>query len=139
MKKVITPEVHGLIDYGLAAGNLVLPRLLRLPGATKGVFSAFAAVQGGLTAFTDLPVAVKKVVPFPLHGLIEKSSAPLFVIAARGQDAPEPEGARVLDRDRSRAGGRLQPHRLEGRGRVGRRTPRTGRGPAEGRRPRVQA
>jgi len=79
--KPISPRLHGILDYGLAAANLTLPALLRLPPAVTGVFAAFGAIQGVLNAFTTQPLALEKVVPFALHGALEKSSAPLFVLA----------------------------------------------------------
>lgn len=81
MKKPITPRVHGLLDYGLLATNLVAPKLLGLPPRVRAVFAAFGLIQGGLNAVTAQPLAVKKVVPFATHGLIEKSSTPLYVVA----------------------------------------------------------
>ncbi|MCJ1688640.1 hypothetical protein [Rathayibacter sp. VKM Ac-2927] len=77
----LTPRLHSLIDYGFAAGNLSLPGALKLPPAVTGVFAAFGVIQGTLNALTTQPYAAKKVVPFALHGAIEKSSAPLFVLA----------------------------------------------------------
>ena len=79
--KPISPALHSVIDYGLAAGNLLLPGMLRLRPAVTGVFAAFGLIQGALNAFTVQPYAVKRLVPFKLHGTIEKSSAPLFVLA----------------------------------------------------------
>lgn len=79
--KPIGPRLHSIIDYGFAAGNLVLPGLLKLRPAVIGVFAAFGIIQGTLNTLTSQPYAVQKVVPFKLHGAIEKSSAPLYVLA----------------------------------------------------------
>jgi hypothetical protein len=78
-KRPISPDQHALIDYGFAAGNLLLPQLLGFSDKARAVFSAFGAVQGGLNAFTIQPYAVHKLVPFALHGLIEKSSLPVYI------------------------------------------------------------
>ena len=45
------------------------------------LFRTFAVIQGGLNALTDQPLAVQKIVPFPMHGLIDKASAPLYLLA----------------------------------------------------------
>lgn len=79
--KPISPRVHSLIDYGFTLSNLTLPKLLKLPKPVTGVFAAFGLIQGTLNALTTQPYAAKKVVPFTLHGTIEKSSTPLFVLA----------------------------------------------------------
>ncbi|MGC5170808.1 hypothetical protein ACPW96_09550 [Micromonospora sp. DT81.3] len=79
--KPITPRMHGIIDYGLAAGNLVLPGLLKLRPSLIGVFAAFGVIQGALNSVTTQPLAVQKVVPFKVHGTIDKSSVPLYLLA----------------------------------------------------------
>lgn len=77
----LSPRAHSLIDYGFAAGNLLLPTMLRLRPAVVGVFAAFGVIQGTLNALTAQPYAVAKVVPFALHGSIEKASAPVYLLA----------------------------------------------------------
>jgi hypothetical protein len=76
--KPISPRLHSLIDYGFAAGNLLLPTLLRTSGKSRALFAAFGLTQGTLNAITVQPIAVDQVVPFRIHGLIEKNSAPIY-------------------------------------------------------------
>ena len=76
--KPVSPGLHGLIDYGLAACNLLLPNALGMSRPARRVFAAFGIAQGLLNAVTVQPLAVSKTVPFALHGLLEKSSAPLW-------------------------------------------------------------
>jgi hypothetical protein len=70
--------MHGLLDYGLATANLLVPRAVGMPRRARRLFAAFGLVQGGLNALTVQPFAVSSVVPFAVHGLIDKSSAPVF-------------------------------------------------------------
>ena len=81
MNKPISPRLHSIIDYGFLAGNLVLPRMIGASTATCRLFAGFGLVQGTLNALTVQPFAVKKVVPFPVHGLVEKSSLPVYLLA----------------------------------------------------------
>ena len=76
--KPISPRLHSLIDYGFAAGNLVLPSALGLGGRARGLFAGFGLVQGALNAATVQPYAVSKQVPFRLHGALERNSAPIY-------------------------------------------------------------
>ena len=76
--KPISPRLHSAIDHGFAAGNLLLPSLLGLSGRARGLFAAFGVTQGTLNAITVQPFAVDHVVPFRIHGLIEKGSAPIY-------------------------------------------------------------
>ena len=76
--KPISRPLHSLIDYGFTVGNLALPSLLGMSGRARGLFASFGVVQGTLNALTVQPYAVDRVVPFGLHGAIEKNSAPLY-------------------------------------------------------------
>lgn len=78
LPKPISPRLHSLIDYGFAAGNLTLPLALGLSGRARAVFAGFGLVQGTLNALTVQPYAVASEVPFKLHGVIERSSAPIY-------------------------------------------------------------
>jgi hypothetical protein len=73
--------MHGLLDYGLAAANSVVPRMLNMSTRARSMFRTFSVIQGGLNAITDQPYAAQKIVPFPLHGLIDKASAPVYLLA----------------------------------------------------------
>ncbi|MEJ2863568.1 hypothetical protein [Actinomycetospora flava] len=79
LPKPITPELHGALDYGFLALNVIVPRLLRLPSRARAVFAAFGLVQGGLNAITDQPLAARHLVPFALHGRIERDSLPIYL------------------------------------------------------------
>lgn len=45
----------------------------------KALFASFGVVQGSLNAFTDQPLAIKCLIPFTVHGVIEKYSAPAYL------------------------------------------------------------
>jgi hypothetical protein len=79
--KPISPQLHALLDYGLAAANSAVPGMLHMSTKARGMFRAFSVIQGGLNAVTVQPYAVQKIVPFPLHGKIDKASAPLYLLA----------------------------------------------------------
>ncbi len=77
--KPISPKAHGMIDYGFLGMMLAAPSLLKFQGPAKTLPYLFGGVQGLLNAFTDQPFAIKRVVPFPLHGKIDKWSSPVLV------------------------------------------------------------
>jgi hypothetical protein len=81
MKKPITPTLHGALDYGLLAADLAIPAALKMSSRARILFGTFGVVQGGLNALTDQPLAIKPVVPFRVHGLIDRNSAPVFALA----------------------------------------------------------
>jgi hypothetical protein len=82
MRRPITPAVHGALDYGYGAALLVLPRLLGLDRRARTLAAAFGLVDGALGAVTDQPLAVRRLVPFPLHGLIELAATPVVLLLA---------------------------------------------------------
>lgn len=79
MQRPISPELHGTIDYGFAAVNALLPSVLGLSARARAVFGGMGAVQGMLNALTDTAVGVDRVVPYALHGRIEKNSWPVLL------------------------------------------------------------
>ena len=78
MPKPISPRVHSVIDYGFAAGNLLAPSALRLSGRARLLLAGFGVTQGALNALTVQPYAIAKQMPFKLHGVLERNSAPLY-------------------------------------------------------------
>lgn len=81
MAKPISPRLHGLLDYGFLAVFAGVPRLLDLSPQVRAVFTGMGAAQTSLDAVTDQPYALRRRVPFRVHGLVEKASGPLYVAA----------------------------------------------------------
>jgi hypothetical protein len=77
--KPISPGLHGLIDYAVAATDLALPSLLHMSGRARAVFAAFGVVQGGLDAVTVQPYAVERIVPLQTHRLIDLAAMPVVL------------------------------------------------------------
>lgn len=77
--KPVSPALHGLLDYGIAASNLVLPSLLRMNGRARLVFAAFGAQVGAVDALTAQPYAVRRLLPLDLHRRIDLAGAPAYV------------------------------------------------------------
>ena len=68
-----------MIDYGSVAMMLAAPKLLGLQGPARTLSYAFAGSYLLLSALTDDPLGLKKMVPFPTHGKVELASAPALV------------------------------------------------------------
>ena len=67
MKKPIDAKLHGMLDYGFAALNLVGPMLLNLPSQTKNIYAGLAGTLASVNAVTETPVAVKPLLSFKNH------------------------------------------------------------------------
>jgi len=81
MNRPINPALHGAVDYGFLVTQLVVPQVLGLNGRARLLFGAFGVIQGTLNAITDQPLAIRRIVPFKVHGQIEKASGPVYVLA----------------------------------------------------------
>lgn len=78
-KKPISPNVHGAIDYSSVGLMLAAPKLLGLTGRASSLSLFFGATYAVVSALTDYKLAIKRIIPFRAHGLIEISSVPLLV------------------------------------------------------------
>ena len=67
MKKPIDAKMHGMLDYGFAAMNLVAPALLNLPKQTKNIYAGLAGTVAGVNAVTDTPVGIKPMLSLKNH------------------------------------------------------------------------
>jgi hypothetical protein len=79
MRKVISPRVHGVLDYGAAASLGAVPTAFSITGLPAqilyglGVFSLFLAVT------SKAPPGLIKIVPMRIHALIELVSGPIII------------------------------------------------------------
>lgn len=79
-KKPITPLVHGLIDYALVSSLLTLPRLFGFSKKVKTIYTAEALALLVYVALTNHPTAVKKLIPFTIHGKIDPFNVGQFAL-----------------------------------------------------------
>ncbi len=78
--KPISPKAHCLTDYALVSSLLVLPQLLGFNKKVKTIYAAEALTLLGYVAVTDSPVAVKPLIPFPVHGKIDPFNVGQFAL-----------------------------------------------------------
>lgn len=77
--KPLTPRRHGIVDYAACALMLAAPPLLGLSPAARRTSALFAGSYLVVTALTDFPLGLRRVIPFPVHGKIELASAPALL------------------------------------------------------------
>ncbi len=94
MQQPIKVPGHSLINYGFFAAATLGPALLGLKGPARLVPLAFGATQGTLNALTEQPYAVRRVVPFKLHGRAESLAVPGLAVAVLASGALEQPRAR---------------------------------------------
>jgi hypothetical protein len=75
MKKVLTPTVHGILDYALALAFLLAPGLLGFSQTAATVSYITGAAYVGASLVTDYPLGLIRLIPFPVHGVLESIMA----------------------------------------------------------------
>ena len=96
MNQPIKVTGHSAIDYGFLAVATVGPQLLGLEGPARLVPLAFGATQGPLNALPAQPYAIKRVIPFKLHGRAESIAVPGLAVAVVASGALKQPGAKAF-------------------------------------------
>jgi hypothetical protein len=63
--------MHGVLDYGVVVIFALAPGLLGIAGLAALLCYALAVIHLLMTALTDMPLGIVKVLPIRLHGTIE--------------------------------------------------------------------
>ncbi|TGE27240.1 SPW repeat domain-containing protein [Hymenobacter metallicola] len=69
--KVISPRVHGMLDYGTILLFALAPTLFDLDGTYATVCYILAAGYLVVTLLTDFPMGMAHLISFPMHGWLE--------------------------------------------------------------------
>jgi hypothetical protein len=78
---VLNARLHGLLDLATVAVFVLAPFLFGLGGAVAAVAWGLAAVHLVMTLLTRFPLGVAKVIPFPVHGIVELVVGLVLVLA----------------------------------------------------------
>ncbi len=81
MPTIINEKVHGFIDYGVVVFLLLSPTIFGFTGTIAMVTYALAGIHFILTAITDSPTGIIKVLPLPIHGYVEVAAAVAIMLA----------------------------------------------------------
>ena len=88
--KIISPRVHGYLDYVTVVLFLVAPTLIGLTGMAGAIAYALAGIHLAMTLVTDFPLGAAKLLPFTIHGWVERVVGPVLILLpfGLGFDAP---------------------------------------------------
>ena len=81
MQQPLTPTAHGVADYLSAATFAAAPNVINMPPAAATLSRSLGASYAGLSAATEYPLGVAKVVPFPAHLAMDALLAPALAAA----------------------------------------------------------
>lgn len=69
--KIISPKIHAILDYVVAIFLIVAPNLIDLSDFATNFSMTLGVIHFILTLVTIFKGGVTKIVPFPIHGIIE--------------------------------------------------------------------
>jgi hypothetical protein len=69
--KVVSPRVHGMLDYGTIALFALAPTLFDFVGPYATACYVLAGGYLLITLLPDFPMGVLRLIPFPMHGGLE--------------------------------------------------------------------
>ncbi len=78
--KILSPTVHGALDYVVVLLFAVAPTVFGFTGVPATLAYVLAGVHLVMTLCTKFPLGIVKLVPFPIHGMVEV--AVVFGLAA---------------------------------------------------------
>ncbi len=78
--KIISPTNHGYLDFATVVIFLLAPTLLGLNELPAMLAYGLAVIHLAVTLATDFSFGVIKLIPFTLHGWIERLVGPLLVV-----------------------------------------------------------
>lgn len=79
MLKVLNPTIHGALDYALALAFLFMPGVLGFTNAAASLSQIIGVAYLGASLLTRYPLGALKLIPFPLHGLLESIMAATWI------------------------------------------------------------
>ena len=77
--KVISPRLHGYLDFLTVILFLLAPTLLDLSQIPAMLAYGLAVVHLIVTLASDFPFGIIKIIPFPIHGWIERIVGPSLI------------------------------------------------------------
>lgn len=76
----ISPRIHGYLDFVTVILFLLAPTLFGLEGLPALLSYGLAVVHLFVTLASDFPFGVVKIIPFPVHGWIERVVGPTLIV-----------------------------------------------------------
>lgn len=77
--RILSPAVHGVLDYGAAAALVVLPFALALDGLARWLSVAGGAGLVAYSLLTDYTLAIAPLLSFRTHLALDLAAAALFL------------------------------------------------------------
>ncbi len=80
--KIISDRMHGILDYITVLVFALAPVVLGLAGTAALISYALALIHFAMTALSDMPLGIARIIPLKLHALVELAVGPILVVGA---------------------------------------------------------
>ncbi|MAM86954.1 hypothetical protein [Allohahella sp. A8] len=78
--KVLDPKVHGVLDYLLAIAFLIAPSVFNFVEVAATLSYVIGVVYLLTSIITKYPLGLVKLLPFPVHGVLEGLMAAAWIV-----------------------------------------------------------
>lgn len=78
--KILSPRIHGYLDYLTVVIFLIAPILLGLEGLSAIIAYVLAAIHLLMTILSDFSLGFAKLIPFKKHGWVETVVGPIVLL-----------------------------------------------------------
>jgi len=82
--KLLSPTQHGYLDYITVIVFLVAPTVIGMSGVAGMIAYVLAGIHLAMTLITDFPLGAAKLVPFAVHGWVERVVGPVLILLPFG-------------------------------------------------------
>ena len=79
--KILSPYVHGILDFVVVIAFALAPTVLGFAGTPRTLCYVLAVVHAAMTLLTAFPLGAIKIIPFPTHCVIELVAAVFIILA----------------------------------------------------------
>ncbi|HVL34037.1 MAG TPA: hypothetical protein VM489_00050 [Burkholderiales bacterium] len=77
---MLNPRIHGVLDYALAVLFLLMPVLFNFTQTAATLSYIIGVLYLGASLLTKYPLGALKLIPFPVHGVLETIMAAGWIV-----------------------------------------------------------
>ncbi|RYY47718.1 MAG: hypothetical protein EOO06_11960 [Chitinophagaceae bacterium] len=97
LPKIISPGIHGFLDYTVAAAMLIVPRTLNFSPRLITLYTAEAMGVIGYSALTNMPLGLKPVLSLETHKKIDIGNVTGFALQQLSKPIRKHPNARAFN------------------------------------------
>jgi hypothetical protein len=79
-RKILNPTLHGILDYAIALAFLAAPAWLGFSDTAASLSYIIGVTYIAAALLTKYPLGVIKMIPFPVHGVLETIMAACWIV-----------------------------------------------------------